>query len=120
MNLSVTTSTAHNALEDTTFRGYNIPRKADIYANLYGIHLDPKIFPDPEEFKPDRFLDEGDGLINTEWVIPFGIGKVSFLKCWSVIRISRAMNPPPGRQWASQMNRSNFSAQKTFSANPHA
>lgn len=40
--------------------------------NIYALHHDPKYFPEPESFKPERFLDgtkEGkDGFI------PFGIG----------------------------------------------
>ena len=75
-NFSVPTTTAHSALSDTTFHGYNIPKSADILANLYGIHMDPEIFPEPTKFNPDRFLNEKGNLVNTDLVIAFGVGKL--------------------------------------------
>ena len=74
VQLVVTITQSHNALNDTTFRGYNIPKSADIFANLYGIHMDPKIFSEPFKFRPSRFLDSDGKLINTGLVIPFGVG----------------------------------------------
>ncbi len=56
----------------TTFRGsYEIPEGAVFTANLYGAHMDPRVFPDPHEFRPSRFLDEG---VNSRNVIPFSMG----------------------------------------------
>ena len=35
----------------------------------------PEFFPEPETFKPERFLDETGKFVNDEHVVPFGIGK---------------------------------------------
>lgn len=45
--------------------------------NLHSIHFDPMIFPNPEQFQPDRFLNEKGEFDapKTERVIPFGYGK---------------------------------------------
>ena len=46
-----------------------------ILANLYGVHIDPVTWSDPDKFNPDRFLDENSGqLIGRDRVIPFSIG----------------------------------------------
>ena len=38
--------------------------------------MNPKDFPEPKTYKPSRFID-GDGkLINSDRVIPFGMGKL--------------------------------------------
>ncbi len=66
----------HPPLNDTTFRGYNIPKTAEVHANLYGIHMNPDTFPEPTKFKPSRFLDDNDKLVKTDLVIPFGVGKL--------------------------------------------
>src|SRR4051794_11826695 len=41
-------------------------------ANAWLVHHDPDIYPDPFEFRPERFLDEGPGTYT--W-IPFGGGR---------------------------------------------
>jgi len=58
-----------------TFRGYNIPEDAEIYGNLYGVHMNPDVFPEPKVFNPHRFLNEEGELVKSDKVIPFGIGK---------------------------------------------
>ncbi len=68
-----------NPVKNTTFRGYNIPRSAKIYANLHRLNKDPRIWEEPEEFRPSHFLDEKLNLINTEKVHVFGFGKTSTL-----------------------------------------
>ena len=43
---------------------------------LYGIHRNESYFDEPNEFKPQRFLDKEDPnkIINTENLMPFGYG----------------------------------------------
>ena len=60
-------------------RGYNIPRENTmIIANLYSCHMNPKDFPEPNQYKTSRFIDADGKLVNAEKVIPFGMGEGSF------------------------------------------
>ena len=77
-HIVVATTQSHSALNNTTFRGYTIPRNADIFANLYGVHMDQNIFPEPSKFRPSRFLDGEGKLVKTDLVIPFGLGTFTF------------------------------------------
>ena len=36
--------------------------------------MDPALHPNPDQFKPERFISEEGKLINREYVIPFGAG----------------------------------------------
>lgn len=44
-----------------------------IWLSAYGIHRDPKFYPDPEKFVPERFLNVKVALNQPEY-LPFGIG----------------------------------------------
>jgi methyl farnesoate epoxidase / farnesoate epoxidase len=50
-------------------------QNARILLNLSHIHKDPKIWGDPENFRPERFLNESGALLKNTALVPFGIGK---------------------------------------------
>ncbi|TKC49172.1 hypothetical protein EI555_000554, partial [Monodon monoceros] len=56
-------------------QGYTIPKGTIILPNLWSIHRDPAIWEKPNDFYPNRFLDDQGQLIKKETFIPFGIGK---------------------------------------------
>ena len=43
--------------------------------NLYAIHRSKDVWEDPDEFRPERFLNESHEVINADKIIPFGYGK---------------------------------------------
>jgi cytochrome P450 len=66
----------HASTEDDVYNGFFIPKGAIVMANAWAILHNPDLYPDPEAFKPERFLNE-DGTLRDDPVIPlaFGIGK---------------------------------------------
>jgi cytochrome P450 len=58
--------------QPVTIGGFGYPTGVCLAANGYLIHHDPAIYPDPYEFRPERFLDEQPGTYT--W-IPFGGGR---------------------------------------------
>ncbi|CAG7837904.1 unnamed protein product [Allacma fusca] len=65
----------HHTTEEWKFKGFVIPAKTCVIGNLYAVHHDPEIWENPNEFRPERFLDESNNLINTQLIIPFSTGK---------------------------------------------
>ncbi|KAK7049423.1 hypothetical protein VNI00_006024 [Paramarasmius palmivorus] len=62
----------HSTLSDDMVNGYFIPKGTAISGNIWAMTRDPTLYPDPEEFVPERFLTE-DGICNNEdMVFTFG------------------------------------------------
>lgn len=45
-----------------------------VYNVVNSIHMDPKYYPDPKKFDPDRFSDENKKNIKPSTFMPFGMG----------------------------------------------
>ena len=43
--------------------------------NYYAVHFNETLFPEPNKFKPERFVSAEGKLINADQVISFGLGK---------------------------------------------
>jgi cytochrome P450 len=57
--------------EPVEIGGYELPAGVSAVPSVYLAHRNPEIYPDPEAFKPERFLDNPPGTYT--W-IPFGGG----------------------------------------------
>ena len=45
----------HLVIEDDEYEGYFIPKGSLVIGNIWTMHLDPKRYPDPLSFNPDRY-----------------------------------------------------------------
>ncbi|KAI9441772.1 cytochrome P450 [Lactarius indigo] len=66
----------HASTEDSVYRGFFIPKGSLVVTNIWSILHNPDLFPDPEKFRPERFLNE-DGTFRDDPTITlaFGAGK---------------------------------------------
>ncbi|KAH9987430.1 CyP450 monooxygenase [Russula vinacea] len=66
----------HASSRDDVYKGFFIPKGSVMLANAWAILHDPEAYPDPEEFKPERFLSE-DGSVRDDPTLSlvFGFGK---------------------------------------------
>ncbi|KAI0329985.1 cytochrome P450, partial [Cubamyces sp. BRFM 1775] len=63
--------------EDDEYRGYYIPKGTFIIPNAWAFTRDPRHYPDPEEFRPERYLKDGkmDPEVLDPSDIAFGYGR---------------------------------------------
>jgi len=59
----------------TSDKKYHIPAGTTIFPNLHQVTHNPQVFKNPEEFNPDRFLDDENRFSKNDHNIVFGIGK---------------------------------------------
>ena len=67
-----------NAIRDTTIAGYPIPKGTFVVLNLSQVHKDEREWPEPEKFKPERFLDHDGKFVGWNKLhgfILFGVGR---------------------------------------------
>ncbi|TFK92448.1 cytochrome P450 [Polyporus arcularius HHB13444] len=66
----------HRAVADDEYKGYFIPKGAWVIANIRAMARDPALYPDPDNFVPERFIKDGrfefDGRDPAEYAFGFG------------------------------------------------
>lgn len=56
------------------YPGCRIEKGTLIMVSIFGLHHDPKYFPEPEKFDPERFSEQNKGNIDQYTYMPFGYG----------------------------------------------
>ncbi|OAX31420.1 cytochrome P450 [Rhizopogon vinicolor AM-OR11-026] len=70
------TGVAHRVMEDDIHDGYYIPKGTLIIANIWFMLNDPRTYPNPSEFNPERFLaNDGKEPERDPHTISFGFGR---------------------------------------------
>lgn len=70
---------------DTTLEGYSIPENTTILVNLYSVNMNADLYPNPHEFKPERFLKDDVHRPDKNLVL-FGKGKTVLRVHFSFLR----------------------------------
>ncbi|KAK1430044.1 hypothetical protein QVD17_12516 [Tagetes erecta] len=71
-------SLPHESMEDCVVSGYHIPKGTRLTINLWKLHRDPNVWPNPLEFKPERFLTSQKDIDlrgNHFELLPFSSGR---------------------------------------------
>lgn len=63
---------AHRAVEDTTLKGFFIPKDTIVMCNLFSLNMDEELWTNPTEFNPGRFFNRNGDFVVPEHFIPFG------------------------------------------------
>ena len=61
-------------IQDTHIGNYFLPKGSNIAISTYTMHRNPALFPDPLQFKPERFSPEQEASIPKYAYLPFGGG----------------------------------------------
>ncbi|XP_078165764.1 cytochrome P450 93G1-like [Carex rostrata] len=67
------------SIKEVTVNGYTIPADTSLFVNLWSVNRDPKYWVDPNEFKPERFLEGPTAGLDVRGLnfqlLPFGSGR---------------------------------------------
>ncbi|CAD7011939.1 unnamed protein product [Ceratitis capitata] len=56
------------------YHKYRLPHGMPVYVPVYGLHMDPKFYPQPKKFDPERFAPEHKKQLPPYAYMPFGLG----------------------------------------------
>ncbi|XP_011686917.1 PREDICTED: probable cytochrome P450 305a1 isoform X2 [Wasmannia auropunctata] len=65
----------HTTAKDVSLNGYQIPKDTIILFDYHSVHNDEVYWEKPNEFRPQRFLDEQGRFCRNNYSLPFGLGK---------------------------------------------
>ncbi|KAG5572861.1 hypothetical protein H5410_062627 [Solanum commersonii] len=68
----------HEAMEDCVVNSFHIQKGSRILINFYAVQRDPNIWPEPEKFLPERFVESSIDVRGRDFqLLPFGSGRRS-------------------------------------------
>ena len=59
-----------------------------VFVNLHSAHMDPDDWQQPQQFRPERFLDESGNVVGKDRVITFSLGTSTAATFFSVRPLS--------------------------------
>src|SRR5438445_10501251 len=62
------------SIEPFEFEGHTVPARAFVNYSSWASHHLPEVFPEPEEFRPERFTSEARAVLPKGAYVPFGGG----------------------------------------------
>nr|XP_039273454.1 cytochrome P450 2U1-like [Styela clava] len=62
------------ATERCTINGYDVPKGSVVLPNVWSVHHDPEVFPEPEVFDVRRHINEFGEFVPSKSVVGFSVG----------------------------------------------
>lgn len=66
-------SVFHKTTKNTTLSGFDLAKDTIVVTNLAALNTDVDLWGDPDNFRPERFLNE-NGQLCKDFTFPFGFG----------------------------------------------
>ena len=75
-SVAVLAGIPHANTEPVDYKGYHFPKGTNLTSNLWAIHRNPRDFPNPDDFRPERFVNGLENPYpNAKGMNPFGFGR---------------------------------------------
>ncbi|KAE9398000.1 cytochrome P450 2 Le.CYP2 [Gymnopus androsaceus JB14] len=65
----------HSSIEDDSYLGYHILKRCTVIPNIWAMNRDPDVYPRPDDFFPERFLDSPGPFTSLNNISVYGFGR---------------------------------------------
>ena len=74
-------ATGREAVRETSIDGRRLPKGRVVFVSMSATHRDPRFFPEPDAFRPDRWLDGLDAAPSARGVLPIRARPTDVCRC---------------------------------------
>ncbi|KAF8868693.1 cytochrome P450, partial [Infundibulicybe gibba] len=65
----------HTSTDDDVYKGYFIPKGSIVFANIWYMSHNERIYESPDRFQPERHFDGQGNLNEDDTILAFGFGR---------------------------------------------
>jgi cytochrome P450 len=112
--------TGREAIRDTTIRGTHIPRGHIVLISMYTTHRDERFFPEPDGFRPERWLDGLEKRLPRGAFIPFGMGSRKCIGASFAMMEATLLLATIARRWRFELAPAEIATQPSITLRPAA
>jgi cytochrome P450 len=112
--------TGREAVRDTTIGGIPIPKRHIVLISMYTTHRDPRFFPEPDAFRPERWLDGLDKRLPRGAFIPFGMGSRKCIGASFAMMEATLLLATIARRWRFELAPGEIRTQPSITLRPAA
>jgi cytochrome P450 len=112
--------TGREAVRDTTVGGLRIPRRHIVLISMYTTHRDPRFFPEPDFFRPERWLDGLEKRLPRAAFMPFGLGSRKCIGSSFAMMEATLLLATIARRWRFELEPGEIGTQPSITLRPAA
>ena len=112
--------TGRETIRRTTIGGVRLPKRHIILISMQTAHRDPRFFPEPDAFRPERWLDGLEKRLPRGAFIPFGMGSRKCIGASFAMTEATLLLATIARRWRFELAPSDIGMQPSITLRPAA
>jgi len=110
--------TGREAIRDTVIGALPIPKGHLVLISIYALQRDPRFFPEPSEFRPERWLDGLEKRLPRGAFIPFGMGSRKCIGASFAMMEATLLLATIARRWRFELDPGDIGAVTAITLRP--
>jgi cytochrome P450 len=110
--------TGRETIRPTTIGGVSLPKRHIILISMQATHRDPRFFPAPDAFRPERWLDGLEKRLPRGAFIPFGMGSRKCIGASFAMMEATLLLATIARRWRFELAPTEIGMQPSITLRP--